>query len=323
MDLVSLYYFSELAKDLHMTRTASRLYISQQTLSNHIARLERQFGIKLLNRRPALSLTLAGEHVAAFAETLNKDMMNLRAVLSDIDQQQRGLLRFGASTMRVNACLPEILARFSARYPKVDLRIVDTISIKLEQMVVDRELDFAVVVSSGRNPLLASHHLMYDQIYLCIADELLHRHYGDRAARLKEESHHGAFLRDFSELPFCILSNRMGQLIEQCFNEVPFVPITYITTANTQVSVDIASRRLAACFASRMNFSSLAGAVPEDMNIFPLYNAEGPVLQEMTLIHRKDHYLSRYSRFFLETLIELFSEIGQLRVERVAPEGGV
>lgn len=36
MDTLSLYYFSELAKDLHITRTASRLFISQQTLSNHI-----------------------------------------------------------------------------------------------------------------------------------------------------------------------------------------------------------------------------------------------------------------------------------------------
>ena len=40
MDLVSLYYFQELSKDLNMTRTAQRLYISQQTLSNHIHRLE-------------------------------------------------------------------------------------------------------------------------------------------------------------------------------------------------------------------------------------------------------------------------------------------
>ena len=40
MDTLSLYYFSELAKDLHITRTANRLFISQQTLSNHIMRLE-------------------------------------------------------------------------------------------------------------------------------------------------------------------------------------------------------------------------------------------------------------------------------------------
>ena len=60
MNLISLYYFSELAKDLHMTQTANRLFISQQTLSNHIKRLEEQLGVKLLYRKPALSLTYAG-----------------------------------------------------------------------------------------------------------------------------------------------------------------------------------------------------------------------------------------------------------------------
>ena len=40
MDTLALYYFSELAKDLHITRTAkSQPFISQQTLSNHIMRL--------------------------------------------------------------------------------------------------------------------------------------------------------------------------------------------------------------------------------------------------------------------------------------------
>ena len=47
MDLTSLYYFQELSKDLNMTKTAERLYISQQTLSNHIQRLEQYYGTKL------------------------------------------------------------------------------------------------------------------------------------------------------------------------------------------------------------------------------------------------------------------------------------
>ena len=61
MDLTSLYYFQELSKDLNMTRTAQRLYISQQTLSNHIQRLEQYYGVQLLYRKPALALTCAGD----------------------------------------------------------------------------------------------------------------------------------------------------------------------------------------------------------------------------------------------------------------------
>ena len=60
MDLESLHYFAELTKDLNMTQTAKRLYLSQQTLSNHIARLERYCGTALFYRKPRLSLTPAG-----------------------------------------------------------------------------------------------------------------------------------------------------------------------------------------------------------------------------------------------------------------------
>ena len=105
MDLISLYYFSELAKDLHMTRTANRLFISQQTLSNHIQRLEDYYGTKLFHRKPALSLTTAGEFVLGFAGVVNKEQVNLKDILSDIAQQERGVLRFGASALRLNMCL--------------------------------------------------------------------------------------------------------------------------------------------------------------------------------------------------------------------------
>ena len=85
MELVSLYYFTELAKDLHMTRTAERLYISQQTLSNHIARLESYYGAPLLYRKPALSLTPAGEYVLSSAKTIINEEANLKAILSDVE----------------------------------------------------------------------------------------------------------------------------------------------------------------------------------------------------------------------------------------------
>lgn len=52
MDLISLHYFQELSKDLNMTKTAERLYISQQTLSNHIQRLEQYYNAPLFIGSP-------------------------------------------------------------------------------------------------------------------------------------------------------------------------------------------------------------------------------------------------------------------------------
>lgn len=61
MNLLSLYYFVELAKELHVTNTAQKLYISQQNLSQHIQRLEQYYGVPLFHRKPKLALTYAGE----------------------------------------------------------------------------------------------------------------------------------------------------------------------------------------------------------------------------------------------------------------------
>ena len=67
-----------------------------------------------------------------------KEQTNLKDILSDIEQQERGVLRFGASALRLNMCLPAVLPQFSARYPNVDIHITDTITPRLEPLVLDR-----------------------------------------------------------------------------------------------------------------------------------------------------------------------------------------
>lgn len=73
MNFTSLYYFKELTQDLNMTQTARRLYISQQTLSNHILRLEEYYKIPLFTRRHGLKLTPAGQQLLNFATKVLND----------------------------------------------------------------------------------------------------------------------------------------------------------------------------------------------------------------------------------------------------------
>ena len=186
MDLTSLYYFSELAKDLNMTKTAARLYISQQTLSNHIHRLEQYYNAPLFYRKPSLSLTCAGEFVLSFAQIVEKEHVNLKDILSDIEGQERGMLRVGASLARGVQFLPRILPDFCRRYPKVEVRFTDGLSSRLEEMIEHGELDFAIVLSKSRSPNLVEHDLLQDQVYLCVPESLLQTHYTpEEAAAIK------------------------------------------------------------------------------------------------------------------------------------------
>ena len=316
MNMLSLYYFSELAKDLHMTRTANRLFISQQTLSNHILRLEEHFGVKLLHRKPNLSLTCAGEFVLSFADVVNREYTNLKDILSDIEQQERGVISFGASSMRMNTCLPNILPEFSARYPHVEMRLTDAISSRLEPMVLDGKLDFALILSDAPNSKLIYHHLLHDQVYLCVSDPLLKQYYGDEAEALKLKALGGADVADFAKLPFCLHENRLGYKLMECFDEGGVTPNTYLTSADTRITTSLCFQGIAACFATQMRLINRMGDIPDSVNIFPVYHREQPLAQRLSLIRRKDRYLSHYSKYFLDLLFRYFDKLEHIRLDR-------
>lgn len=318
MDLTSLYYFSELAKDLHMTRTANRLFISQQTLSNHILRLEEHFGVKLLHRKPNLSLTCAGEFVLSFAQEVTKEYANLKDILTDIEQQERGTISFGASSMRTNTCLPHVLPEFSRKYPHVELRLTDAISSKLEPMVLDGKLDFAIILSGDPNPKLVDHHLLNDQVYLCVADELLRQYYGAETQELKEKAIRGADITDFARLPFCMHSNRLGYKLMECFVEGNVTPKTYLTSEDTRITTSVCFQGIAACFATQMRLINRSDDIPDNVNIFPVHHHGEPLVQRLSLIRRKDRYLPHYSKDFLDGLFRYFIDVEHIHMDRMA-----
>ena len=225
MDLTSLYYFQELSKDLNMTKTAERLYISQQTLSNHIQRLEQYYGTKLFYRKPSLSLTCAGEFVLSFAQVVGKEERNLKDILSDVEHQERGTLRFGASMARGSQFLLIILPAFQRKYPRVEVRFVEGLSAKLEKQVANGEVDFAVVLSDRYNADLVEHEFLREEVYLCVPEVLLRQYYTPEEIQgIKERSVQGADLRDFARLPFSLMTNRLGGRIREQFRQAGVEP---------------------------------------------------------------------------------------------------
>ena len=74
INFLNLEYFLVAAEELNFTRAAKKLFISQQSLSNHISNLEKEFDVVLFNRTSPLTLTYAGHSLKARA----RDLLNLR-----------------------------------------------------------------------------------------------------------------------------------------------------------------------------------------------------------------------------------------------------
>ena len=109
INFLNLEYFLVAAEELNFTRAAKKLFISQQSLSNHISNLEKEFDVVLFNRTSPLTLTYAGQALKARA----RELLDLRdetyKEISDIKDFSTGQLAIGVSHTRGRVILPEIL----------------------------------------------------------------------------------------------------------------------------------------------------------------------------------------------------------------------
>jgi len=323
MDINSLYYFIELNKDLSkgltMTKTAERLFITQQTLSNHIQRLEKEYGVELFHRTPKMTLTDAGIHMLASAHNIIEEERKIANIINDIKHQESGILRLGTSTQRGINCLPVVLPVFSERYPKVELHLTDAISSVLQEMILNDDIDLALTTVLGIHPLLIQEFVQKSQIYLCISDKLLKHYYPENYQIIKLKGCAGITVGDIKNLPFLIFEspNGLHNIMNRCFEEADITPHVYMSTRYAHLTSQICSSSLAACFMSQITLLNQMSSLAKDVNIFPLLFQSKPVFHKMCLIRHKKHYIPTYSQYFISLLKKHFQQISDVSLARI------
>jgi DNA-binding transcriptional LysR family regulator len=124
VDLRLLRAFLTVAEELHFGRAAARLHIAQPALSQQIQRLERQLGLRLLDRTSrAVALTPAGETFLAEARSTVAAADRAVAVARRIASGQRPELVVGFLAQAAAEQMAAILTDFRARQPDVVLRM--------------------------------------------------------------------------------------------------------------------------------------------------------------------------------------------------------
>jgi DNA-binding transcriptional LysR family regulator len=120
-----LRYFVAVAGELHFTRAAERLYVSQPALSKQIRALERQLGAELFRRdRQGVTLTPAGAALLPYAERVLAVWTEGVSALAEVGAAERSTLVVGMSTSPGRGgLLPAIRSRFTAAHPKATVRL--------------------------------------------------------------------------------------------------------------------------------------------------------------------------------------------------------
>jgi DNA-binding transcriptional LysR family regulator len=169
MELRQLRYFVTLAEELHFGRAAAREHIVQSALSQQLQRLERELGVRLLERSTHhVALTTAG---AAF-------LVETRQILAHIDRAAQIARSAAGSSLRLRVgiidasydSMPQILHEVQARHPDLVIHQVEASVPEQYQQLLDGRLDVGIGRAALAPPGVASHLFRDDPLGVLVPD---------------------------------------------------------------------------------------------------------------------------------------------------------
>jgi len=167
MEIHQLRYFVAVAEEGSFSRAAEREHVSQPSLSQQIQKLEGELNQQLFDRLPrAVALTEAGRTFLPYARTILTGIADGRRAVEALEEEVSGRLSVGAIPSIAVYVLPQLIASFEQRYPKVTFELFEDTTDKLAQRLEDGTLDVVLAsagegapgliqYSLGKEPLLA------------------------------------------------------------------------------------------------------------------------------------------------------------------------
>jgi DNA-binding transcriptional LysR family regulator len=158
-EIRSLEIFFWVAKLKSFRGAAERLHTTQPAVSQRIAALETEFGLKLFDRAArSVSLTPKGRELLDYAERmlrLRAEMMRAVAAPAAFS----GLMRLGVAETIVHTWLARFIEQVNATYPGVVLDIAVDVSPNLRDALVVHELDLAFLLGPVSQPGMTNYDL--------------------------------------------------------------------------------------------------------------------------------------------------------------------
>lgn len=147
--------FTEVADCGSFTRAASRLHLTQSSLTATIKQLEQSVGLTLFDRTTRrVLLTLQGEQFRPVAEKLISDFDTAIGDLQAIAGQQQGHVAIAASPSTISRLLPTVIDDYRQHYPNIAISLRDDSAGQIEQRVLDNDVDFGIGANHSAHPEL-------------------------------------------------------------------------------------------------------------------------------------------------------------------------
>ena len=298
------------AEELNITRAAERLYISQQSLSNHIANLERELDVKLFTRSPKLSLTYAGGLLVDTATEILDLHRQYLSKVGDINKQYVGALRVGISHTCGLALLPDVLPKFRLEFPQVEFSLSEGNSNQLEDELAHGRTDLIICFQPIIMEGVTTVPLTEQRLMMVVPRTFTGHLFGEQVEEVRKQFAQGADIRAFEAMPFVLIKrgNRTRSIVDQYFRRYYFKPQLILETENTVTTLAMALAGVGVTICPELFLRALPTPTPGSagVDLFPL--TDPSTYGRLVAGYREGRCLPNFGQRFVELTQEMLQK---------------
>ncbi|BDX02226.1 MAG: LysR family transcriptional regulator [Marinomonas sp.] len=287
MDIKPLRYFVAIAKTASFTKAAQQLSVAQPAVSMAIKKLEADLGLTLIHRADRhVGLTDEGKRLLVHAEKIVQATDDALLEMGELQGLSQGEVRVGIPSMLGSYYFPPILMAFRHKYPTIALKVIEGGTWQLQQMLENGELDLSVIVAETLPDGLETQALIREEMRVTIATD----HPFSQLERITPDAFFDEELVMFKEGYF---HRRIVDKLAKACNKQPKIGfetnLIPLIKSITQQGFGI---------------STLLSMVIEDDDELITRSFDPPIWLDLGIAWRKDSYLSKANRAFLEFVSE-------------------
>lgn len=142
MNLKQLEAFVQVSESGSFSKAAKELFLTQPTISAHISSLEKELNVRLFIRNTKeVSLSDDGKDLYRYAKQITDLEKAIEERFYMDSDDGKHVITIAASTIPAQYLLPKVLMCYRERYPKEQIKIMETDSSKVVTQVVDHMVD--------------------------------------------------------------------------------------------------------------------------------------------------------------------------------------
>ncbi|MCS7463343.1 LysR family transcriptional regulator [Paenibacillus doosanensis] len=291
MELRQLEYFIAVSEELHFTRAAEKLGISQPTLSQQIRALEDELDIPLFDRiGKKIAITEAGSILLEQSLQIVRNLQNVKDSIAELHNYKKGSFVVGALPSDLDYRISNLLIDYHKEFPKIWLKIVS--SVEIAAQVLENEVDIGIGIMPFPDDRLVRIPLCREEYVLVVSER--HAWAGRDSIGIEE-------LRGLDTVMFP--SGLIGrELVDDCCRKYGFTMNTIMETTSITSVIHLVKANIGATVQPLPLIRSLNDPALRTIRI-----ADDPPTRNIGIIYRTDRFLGHAAKAFMQKAAEHFT----------------